>query len=412
MVSAARRTAQWLVGHRARLRWVYEVLGGALLMPYFLVTLIIWETLDVPAVSRSPLLLQFAAYLLALPLVAATAFVPPVRPLEAAAAHMLLGVEVAPGPGLSWSSRWRAAVWYVLHLAIGTLVAGASLAVPPAAALLIVPPLIGRPPRMSANGAVIDLSGAAGWAPLIGLALLVGLVVLAAVGGTGLAWLAGVLLRPTVRERLANLEQRAAQLAERNRLARELHDSVGHALSVVTIQAGAAGRVLSRDPEFARQALAAVEKTARDALTDLDHVLGLLREEPAGTAPQPTLADLDRLLDRTRSTGIEVDSRIAAEAAGVPAVVSREAYRIVQEGLTNVLRHAGPVPVFLRVGLCGQRLEVELTNPVAGAGPARPPDRGRRGLVGVAERVAALHGQVTAGPDGHGHWRLAVEIPL
>lgn len=424
MVGTARRAARWLVGRRARLRWVYQVLGGALLMPYFLVTLVIWETLDIPAISRSPLLLQFAAYLLALPLVAVTAFVPPVRPLEAAAVRMLLGVEVPQGPAHSHGSRHRAALWYVLHLAIGTLVAGTSLAVPPAAAVLIVMPLIGRPSRFFANGSVLDLSGAGGWAALIGLGLLVALAVLAAATGAGLARLAGVLLGPTTAERLAGLERRAAQLAERNRLARELHDSVGHALSVVTIQSGAAGRVLDRDPQFARQALAAIEKTARDALIDLDHVLGLLREEPASTAPQPTLADLHRLLTQARSAGVKVDARVGAEVAEVPPVVSREAYRIVQEGLTNALRHAGPVPVVLRVDLHRQRLEVEMTNPIAGTGAvagmngpvetgsAQSARRGGRGLVGVTERVAALHGRVTAGPDEHGHWRLAVEVPL
>ena len=90
-------------------------------------------------------------------------------------------------------------------------------------------------------------------------------------------------------------------LAERNRLARELHDSVGHALSIVTVQAGAAGRVLGGDPEFARQALTAIETSARNGLRDLDHVLGLLRDDAASRAPTPTLADLQRLVDSSRA---------------------------------------------------------------------------------------------------------------
>jgi signal transduction histidine kinase len=231
--------------------------------------------------------------------------------------------------------------------------------------------------------------------------------------GTLLARLAPRLLGPSAAERLAEMEARAVKLAERNRLARELHDSVGHALSVVTLQAGAAGRVLDSDPAFAREALGAIEDSARAALEDLDHVLGLLREDPSRPAPQATLEDLGRLLEQTRIAGVRLDAEIDPEVGRVPAAVSREAYRIVQEGLTNALRHAGKVPVRLRLGVADERLEIEMSNPLgaphgAGAGAGHG---GGRGLGGVRERVTVLRGEMSAGPDGT-QWRFRVSLPL
>ncbi|MGH3717224.1 MAG: sensor histidine kinase, partial [Micromonosporaceae bacterium] len=246
-----------------------------------------------------------------------------------------------------------------------------------------------------------------------------------------------VLLGPSAADRLAEAERRAAQLAERNRLARELHDSVGHALSVVAVQSAAAVRVLDRDPEFARTALGAIGQTARAALTDLDYVLGVLREDPAAVTPQRTLADLDRLLDATRLAGVAVSAERAADLDAVPAAVSREAYRIVQEGLTNALRHAGQVPVRVALTLAGERLTLSVSNPLRHAGqvpvrvaltlagerltlsvsnplPATAPvsgSGGGRGLTGIAERVTLLGGEVTAGPDD-GQWRLTVTLPV
>jgi hypothetical protein len=169
-------------------------------------------------------------------------------------------------------------------------------------------------------------------------------------GGAALARLAPRVLGPTRTERLAVQLARAQSaeraLAERNRLARELHDSVGHALTVTTLQAGAAARVLDSDPAFVARALEAIAEAGRAALEDLDHVLGLLRDGGGeGTrGPQPDLADLDVLVDRARSAGLTVDVELYGPLAAVPRAISREAYRIVQEGLANALGMPGRCP--------------------------------------------------------------------
>jgi signal transduction histidine kinase len=196
----------------------------------------------------------------------------------------------------------------------------------------------------------------------------------------------------------------------RNRLARELHDSVGHALSAVTLQAGAARRLLDSDPEFVREALAAIEETTRRTVGELDAVLGVLRDGDApGTAPAPTLAsDLDGLLRRTRAAGQPVTATVDLEPAALPALLSREAYRIVQEGLSNALKHAG-APVAVRLAASGGHLEITVENPLGTATAPRP--GGGHGLRGIADRVRLLGGTAQAGPSGEA-WRLSVRLPL
>ncbi|GAA2425313.1 histidine kinase [Actinomadura vinacea] len=392
-------------------RWSYLVAGGALLMPYWFLGLGI-----VPPLPFGGQVTQVVLIFFVLPPLGAfvTGLVPAVRLLEGAAAKELLAgpiAELPVNPARTWATRVRTGAWFALHLHAGVLISALSLLVPLVAAVMFLAPMVTWEDQfLGPNHLPAGLSE---WTLPIGAVAAVA-AVLAAIGGAGtlLTRLAPRLLGPSAAERLAALEARALRLAERNRLARELHDSVGHALSIVTLQAGAAGRVLDSDPEFAREALGAIEDSARSALEDLDHVLGLLREDaPSRTAPQPTLKDLDRLLEQTRIAGVKLDSAVGAELEQVPAAVSREAYRIVQEGLTNALRHAGMVPVRLRIGVRGDRLEVEMSNPLAGARPAGH-HSGRRGLGGVRERVTALGGTMTAGPGADGDWRLVVALPL
>ncbi|MFE6747120.1 sensor histidine kinase [Kitasatospora purpeofusca] len=412
-----RRALRALFGRQARLRWVHLVLGGALLMPYWLLSTVLLGSLDPRKGPLLQVLLYFAALAASLPMAAATALVPTVRALEGAAALALCAParadEVATGPARSWAARRRTAGWFVLHLAFGGIVSGMTLAGTPFAVMLILRPTgFEELTRFWAeHGVPGPLPG-----PVLGLALL-GLVVgtSAGLGGLLARW-APVLLGPTPDERLAAAERRATVLAERNRLARELHDSVGHALSAVGIQASAAARVLRTDPEFAAEALAAIEETARSAVAELDAVLGLLREEERGGAATagPTLAGLDDLLRQLARTGVTVDAELAPGLDRLPPGFSRESYRIVQEGLTNVLRHAGPAPARLRISLTGERVRIELTSPLDRLRPSRPGrPGGGRGLRGIGERAAALGGDCEAGPTDDGTmWRLAVRLPV
>lgn len=410
-----------VLGLRARLRWVHLLIGGALLMPYFLLANVLLPLVtgnaSTPFVSPAT---QFLTLAVALPLAALSALLfPLMRPLETAMAQALCGpgdAELATGPARTWAERARPALYFTLHVGAGGIVSGMSLTAPPAAAGLMALPFLdrnapGRLPWFRAfDGPWLPVA-----TPLAGLALLALPVVTSWAAGAALARCAPVLLGPSPADRLRAAEERARRLAVRNRLARELHDSVGHALSAVLLQAGAARKVLDADPGFAREALAAIEETTRTAVGELDTVLGLLREDgPASAAPAPTLDRLDALLDRTRAAGVAVTLTAPPDLTGIPPVVSREAYRIVQEGLTNALRHAGPVPVALRITGDDTTLEVTVENPVAmdsapGGGPPR--EGGGRGLTGIAERARLLRGSSDCGRRD-GVWRLSVRLPI
>lgn len=398
-----------LVGSATYRRWAFLIVGGALLVPYLLIGMF-----AVPAVLPSGVspgvqgALLLGAFTGVAVVVVLTSFLPAVRILEGTAVRELL---CGPGAGAvsaerTWAARWRATAWFVLHLGAGGVVSTVTLVLPPVVVVALAKPFV---PEVDLLGLRLRGTGPAwAWLPVAGVVALVLLVYAVAGVGAVLARLAPVFLGPSAAERLAEVEARAAKLAERNRLARELHDSVGHALSVVSIQAGAAGRVLDSDPEFARRALAAIEDSARAALTDLDHVLGLLREDRPTTAPQPTLVDLPGLLDRTRLAGLPVESEVSGDLAGLPAVVSREAYRIVQEALTNVLRHAGRVPAELRLAVGADELEISVANPLGTSGRG---GGGGRGLRGMRERATVLRGRLRAGASD-GRWTLAVVLPL
>ncbi|PZT70624.1 histidine kinase [Streptomyces sp. SW4] len=413
-----RASARALFGRRARLRWVHLVLGGALAMPYVLVGEVVIGPLVGDPVAFGSFPVQLAAFAVGLPLAALTSLFPLTRPLEAAAVRWLCGVDadrLAYGPARTRGEKGRTAAWYTLHLGVGGIVAGMSLAVPPFAGVLIVLPFFA-----GLRDSVIGLPEAFGrpWAlalaPVAGVAVLVALAGCAAGCGALLARWAPALLGPCPEDRLAAAEARAADLAVRNRLARELHDSVGHALSAVTLQAGAARRLLDTDPEFVREALAAIEDTTRRTVGELDAVLGVLREGDAGsapgTAPAPTLADdLDGLLRRTRAAGARVTATVTADPGALAPLISREAYRIVQEGLSNALRHGGGrTAVTLRIAATGTHLEITVENPVGDAPASRP--GGGHGLRGIADRARLLGGEARAGAAA-GTWRLHVRLP-
>ncbi|MGW3207452.1 sensor histidine kinase [Streptomyces sp. NPDC001135] len=408
------RALRLLFGGRARRRWIHLILGGALAMPYVLVgSTVVGPLIGVDDVFGS-LPLQLGSFAVGLPIATVTSLFPLTRPLESAAVRALCGVDadaLATGPARGAAERARTAAWFTLHLGLGGIISGMSLSVPPFAVVLTALPLFAglrhsplRLPEALDHGWALALS------PVAGLAMLCALAGCAAGCGALLARWAPALLGPTPQDRLAAAEARAADLAVRNRLARELHDSVGHALSAVTLQASAARRVLGTDPEFVREALAAIEETTRRTVGELDAVLGVLRDGDApGTVPAPTLAtDLDGLLRRTRAAGQPVTATVGLDPATLPALVSREAYRIVQEGLSNALKHAG-APVAVCVRAVAGHLEITVENPLGTAAAPRP--GGGHGLRGIADRVRLLGGAAQAGASG-GTWRLHVRLPL
>lgn len=215
------------------------------------------------------------------------------------------------------------------------------------------------------------------------------------------------------REQHARAEQARAQ--ERTRIAREMHDVVAHRVSLMVLHAGAL-EVGAAGPEAA-EAGALIRGIGREALTDLRGVLGVLRE-PDGDAPapddapvpQPTLADLDRLLDRTRELGIHVGHRREGAPRPLPAIVERTAYRIVQEALTNVHKHAGDASADVLLRYRAADLEIEVRNGPGAHSPVRLPGGGL-GLAGLRERVGLLGGAFTAGPGADGGFTLRAVLP-
>ena len=373
-----------------------------------------------------------SAILLSLP-----PFLAPVRALEIAAVRTFLDVDLpvppadrSPAP----TTRWRAAAWYGLHLALGGVLVTVLLLALPMATQLAVSAL-GLDPVIAAEWALWAMLPR--WVALAllvvaALVLLVAIPYLIAAERVLLRQAAAPLLGPDQSERIAELEAEADQAAERGRVARELHDSVGHALTVTTLQAAAAARLLEADPPAARAALTAIEETGRSAMADLDHVLGLLHTEsdegPAGRrVPVPTLAALEDLLDDARQAGAHVTSAEmlgAGELAALPRATSQEAYRVVQEALTNAMRHAPAQQVTITVRVAAGddaasvwsegHLAVTVRNPLGtAAGPGT--GRGGRGLVGMAERVRLLRGDLGAGPGmgpDAGSWVVRARFPL
>ncbi len=380
------------------------------LLPFALLPAALWRS--APEVVRMLLaLLVWAA------LVGAVGLVRIIRRALIVSARRLLRVPLpdpASGPRAARSpgERWRTPGWLLLHVALGWT--GALLcAVLVIAALVLPGGWLGVDARLELFGWSARVgAGWSSWAVAF-CCLLLAAAVCAGVSGA-LRWSAPRLLGPSSAERLALAAERELLMAERNRLAQELHDSIGHTLTAATIQAAVAGEVLTADPVAARAALRSIEESTRAALEDLDYVLGVLREEQPGTVPTRTLADLPELLDRLRHAGAVVRPELSGDLAQVQGTLSRAAYRILQEGLTNALRHGAGGPVEVRVTATPDRLELGVVNRTgAGTGTATGafPTSGH-GLPGLAERVRLLHGELEVGPDGPERWRLAVRLPV
>ncbi len=236
-------------------------------------------------------------------------------------------------------------------------------------------------------------------------------------------WFMGRTLRQR-RLQAARLQDLAAQLElereeraqtavaeERSRISRELHDVVAHSVSVMVVQAQAAQRLLQGEQQEARQALTSIETTGRQALVEMRRLLGILRrtdEEPA-LAPQPSLKHLDALIEQVREAGLPVELRVEGAADPLPPGVDLSAYRIVQEALTNTLKHAGPSHARVAIHYRSDEIELEISDD--GVGNVNGDGSGQ-GLIGMRERVALYSGVLHSGRQNGGGYLVRARLPL
>jgi signal transduction histidine kinase len=295
-----------------------------------------------------------------------------------------------------------------------------------------------RPRRVSVTGLAVCLAGSmvaiAKWAPESTMHSLDALGTTAAVfaGPALLAWLLGDSMQWR-RSYYRGLEERAARLererdahvqiaaaAERARIARELHDVVAHNVSVMVVQADGAAFAFETSPEKARQALTAISRTGRQALTEMRSLLGVLRsadDEEADLAPQPSVEQLAGLLEQARAAGLPVSFAVEGVPGPLPPLAALTAYRIVQESLTNARKHGGPaVMASVTLRFCEDQLVIKVTDdgrrPAAREGDGAGGDGLGHGLIGMRERVDVYGGTVTAGPRPGGGWRVTATLPL
>jgi signal transduction histidine kinase len=334
-----------------------------------------------------------------------------------------LEIAVAAAVPIVFAGRWPV---QVLGLLLAEVVAGAvvGLASPawlPASALLLFAVAVTRPRRVSFTALVIALGAwvASSMFQTPGEGSMVvnplthgrfGVVPLA----LAVALVSGVLIRERREHAAAMRTQTAthAVTAERLRIARDLHDMVAHSIGIIAIQSGAARRVMDTQPDKARDALAAIEAASQETLAGLRHMLGAMREAGAGAdaadrVPVIGLADVERLAEMAAEAGVQVEVHWSGHRRPLPPEIEVSAFRIIQEGVTNVVRHAGTPRCSVTVNFSEDELAVEVTDdgrggPVKGAG---------YGLAGMRERVSLLQGDLTAGPRPEGGFRVAARIP-
>ena len=281
---------------------------------------------------------------------------------------VLLGVYTAA----AHTSGWRTAVAAVLTLATGLVV------------------MLGEPDN-------VDLGGILFFGFLFGT-----------------PWVAGRAIHyRRLREQQLEREKEDAEAAiaeERTRIARELHDVVAHAISVIVLQARGGRRLLDEEPEEVRQALDAIERTASQALAEMRRLLGLLHEsdEQLALAPQPTLVRLDELVGQVREAGLPVEVSVEGTPRELPPGVDLSAYRIVQEALTNALKHAGPATARVMVRYGDGELDLEISDDGVGTGNG---GGAGQGLAGIRERVSVFGGDVETGQRPEGGYAVKARLP-
>lgn len=277
--------------------------------------------------------------------------------------------------------------------------------------------------ELGAALAIARWFGSGSWMQLIPVTILIGSVwILGNSVRTRRAYLASVEERAARMERERDNQAHIAAAAERARIAREMHDVVSHSLSAMMAQADGAAYALDSDPERARQALSTISTTGRTAVTEMRRMLGVLRDSEPGEeyAPQPGIDQLDRLVAQMRRAGLPVEFTWQGAPRQLPTGVELAAYRVVQEALTNTLKHAGPSlsSVRLRLRYGEDTLEIHICDdgrgaaaPVGGTHDGLPNHQGH-GLIGMRERVAAYGGTLHSGPKTGGGFEVAASLPL
>jgi signal transduction histidine kinase len=220
-------------------------------------------------------------------------------------------------------------------------------------------------------------------------------------------------------DRQRELQAQAAVMVERGRIARELHDVIAHNVSMMVVQAGAAERVLDGDQPHVRKALDVIASTGRQTVDEMRRLLGVLRSDAGlgGLTPQPSLADLDELVRGVREAGLPVTLRIDGEPSQLSQALGLSAYRIVQEALTNALKHAGPAQAEVTITYQAAAVELEIRDTGGGLDRQPGPEQGNgygpgHGLVGMRERVAMFGGEFTAASAPSGGYLVRARMPF
>ena len=220
--------------------------------------------------------------------------------------------------------------------------------------------------------------------------------------------------RAELAERTREEEARARVDAERLRIAREVHDTVAHAVAIINVQSGVTAHVLDKRPEQAREALRTIEQTSSRALREMRAVLGVLRDDGDGRAPHPGLDQIAELTAKAREAGLDVTLEASPPAAPLPSAVGNAAYRILQESVTNVIRHVGPTRVTVALTPGTDALEIRVTDEgrrTANGGATAPGGPGH-GILGMRERCRLLGGEFDAGPTPGGGFEVTARLPL
>jgi signal transduction histidine kinase len=231
------------------------------------------------------------------------------------------------------------------------------------------------------------------------------------------AWGSGRLLRRRI-EQIAEAEPAGGELArdavleERARVARELHDVVGHSVGIIAMQAGAAEQLVEKDPAAAREHMATVRRTAQDAMREMRRLVQVLREDGVDFEPQPTLGQVEQLVDDARLAGVPASLAVEGNRRDLPPAIDLAAYRVVQEGLTNVRKHAGLVETTVRLVYAPGEVRVEVRNAAGATRVNGSAGGGGHGLPGMRERVRIFGGEVEAGALPDGGYALRARLPV